>query len=534
MPNDSIPEDQICFQRNPSHSPQAKDSRSGMQNNRGDACSPSDSTVSLQVESPEANSCSKAQQDDIHSQSWGDSTVSIGDKSSDRKMPAQSARSKHKVNAKTLQEIAFYSSEDEIADPGDVGQGKAIGGVKRKRNESRLEDDLFTSDSSQDDDGDVNDDAGSADGDSVEFDPFAGDSDDDDDDNDDSMSDGGNSVYQLQNVCMKTNEVGVESLVCVAQESTTDKQKKKIWGKIVRRCSKEVFDVQYGEKVLRNVSIADMMTMESRQLKDSKLSAGNKVYAPWPGTENPATDSYFWGRINEVKIGSPSGDSKKHYSILFFPTPDSHGLVDITDDLDSEFIYREKEAIFLMQNAVLRTDDLPSSHEMSLEELIDMRREQQEPSKPKQKRTAKKKAKAPSATKPPKPRRRAPSKPRTKRRNAASKISERAQSSRIMDPANESKLQLSLESQDFKDSMLQVDEKVYAPHPGEDPQRERYYWGRITKVFKSNNTKNLYRIDFPDGDRTEKVESFYLHRYLECMRMMENGWLAEDKPPKNL
>jgi len=429
---------------------------------------------------------------------------------------------------------------------------KAGSGVKnRNRNETKDNTDSASdSDSSEDDGGDDDNDNGNGNG-----------------NDDDDTSDGNNSVYQLQKVCTETNEVGVGSLVRVARERK--------WGKIVGQHSEELFDVQCEGKKLRNVSVADMLTLESPQLKDDKLRSGDIVYAAWPGTD-PANDLCFWGRINEENVGASSGDSKNHFSIIFFPTDDSHGLVDTTDDLESEFIYTRKEAIFLMESSdILGTVELPSSHRMSLKELIGKRKEQQEASEEKQKGTTKKKAKASKTRKPSAARKpkcaaaAASSKPRKRRKTAAkksaakpkraaaaaagrSKPKKRRKVAAKKSKSNDDVLQdptsyrtikqrdlyldnlYLLESKDYKDSVLEVDDKVYAVYPGVDPENEGFYWGRIARIFESSD-KIVYKIKFHDGDTTTKhIESSHLHRYGECMHMMEKGWLINDKPPKNL
>jgi len=527
--------------------------RPNEQENQGNPYSPGDTTVSIEAGTPETN----------NTKSSGDGTVSMGENGGEepspdnKKMPA---RPKHKVNAKSLTDVAFSSSEDN--DDGDESSGDdrrgKTRGAKRKRNASRVLEQDFAS-------------------------------------SDDDCSDGSNSVYQLQKVCMQTNEVGVGSLVCVVMEKKTGKRKTKkqlgLWGKIVGKHSEEVFDVQCKGKVLPNVSIEDMLTLESPQLKDDKLTSGDIVYAAWPGTD-PTNDLCFWGRINEEMVAASSGDSKKHYSVVFFPTPDSHGLVDVTDDLESEFIYRKKEAIYLMESSeILGTVELPSSHRMSLKELIGKRKEQQEASEEKQKGTTKKKAKASKTRKPSAARKpkcaaaAASSKPRKRRKTAAKKSEGEDQlqdpsSYQLLkgdvvyapfpneDPANEVwycgyvdsdaktkgkdvvidvrfsdgcqslgvKLEnlYKLESQEYKDSVLKVKDRVYAPYPGKKPEKEPYHWGRITKAFKSDEGENVYRIRFHDGDTTKQIDSSHFHRYAECIHMMGKGWVTNDKPPKTL
>mmetsp|Transcript_21534 Transcript_21534/g.53235 ORF Transcript_21534/g.53235 Transcript_21534/m.53235 type:complete len:644 (+) Transcript_21534:240-2171(+) len=527
--------------------------RANEHNNQGNPYSPGDTTVSIEAGTPETN----------NTKSSGDGTVSMGENGGEepspdnKKMPA---RPKHKVNAKSLTDVAFSSSEDN--DDGDESSGDdrrgKTRGAKRKRNASRVLEQDFAS-------------------------------------SDDDCSDGSNSVYQLQKVCMQTNEVGVGSLVCVVMEKKTGKRKTKkqlgLWGKIVGKHSEEVFDVQCKGKVLPNVSIEDMLTLESPQLKDDKLTSGDIVYAAWPGTD-PTNDLCFWGRINEEMVAASSGDSKKHYSVVFFPTPDSHGLVDVTDDLESEFIYRKKEAIYLMESSeILGTVELPSSHRMSLKELIGKRKEQQEASEEKQKGTTKKKAKASKTRKPSAARKpkcaaaAASSKPRKRRKTAAKKSEGEDQlqdpsSYQLLkgdvvyapfpneDPANEVwycgyvdsdaktkgkdvvidvrfsdgcqslgvKLEnlYKLESQEYKDSVLKVKDRVYAPYPGKKPEKEPYHWGRITKAFKSDEGENVYRIRFHDGDTTKQIDSSHFHRYAECIHMMGKGWVTNDKPPKTL
>eukprot|EP00980_Cylindrotheca_fusiformis_P013122 scaffold3297_cov132-Cylindrotheca_fusiformis.AAC.2 len=99
---------------------------------------------------------------------------------------------------------------------------------------------------------------------------------------------------------------------------------------------------------------------------------------------------------------------------------------------------------------------------------------------------------------------------------------------------------LTLESMQYKDSMLEIGSIVYAPWPGISPETEFYYWGRISKIDTYKTRSNKYTIHFfPDSDIvdvTNKLDAKYLHRREEAEYLMSSAerQLAQDKLPSNL
>jgi len=499
--------------------------------------SPGDTTVSFAHGSNHEEEPSEA-----NSQSSGDDTISMGGGDS----PERGQQQGNIV--KSLHDLAFYSSDEES------GHG---GGYNSQEEEEER----------------------------------------DASDDDDASSDDNESVYELPKACMETNEVGIGSLVRVSWDRTTGKKRKttkkeQLWGEIIGKRSETSFDVQCEQRVLRNVSIDDMLTLESPQMKDEKLDCGDIVYAAWPGT-NPKTELCYWGKVKEVTLRRTKREgNKKFYSIIFFPTEDSHGLVDVTEELASEFIYRKKEALFLMENAdILGTSELPSSSRMTLQQLIQQRQKQEgkatAANEEEQVKETKQKARAPAAKR--KAVAAAASKPKKQRKVAKRAAMEeppndidalqdpesyelskgdlvyapypnaqpekerwfwgsvargprRRFNTIVVDVKFSDGLQslavkrenlYKLESQDYKDSVLCTMDKVYSPWPGENPESEPYYWGRIVGICKKSNPF-VYTIKFPDGDVTKKIESSHFHRYAECIHMMEKGWLDEDWPKPDL
>jgi len=91
-----------------------------------------------------------------------------------------------------------------------------------------------------------------------------------------------------------------------------------------------------------------------------------------------------------------------------------------------------------------------------------------------------------------------------------------------------------LETQQFKDSILQINDIVYAPFPGEKPKAEvAYYWGKIKTIKDCGAFKN-FSIKFWDGDTTESITSFYVYRYQEATKLMQQGKIRNDPPPTQL